>query len=221
MSMFGIKDPTLALYRRVQEAKLHLVGPGDWETSLQVLRDEDLRCMEADEVESERTAKRPKGTGEERRKICWIWMVHRVEVGASDVMHDALRVEWTKARARAERWKEEVLLLKEEMQRVLEFLRWKSEWWQARGDMQEAEDPVIQEGLESFAAQQAAMFSAIRESFSVWWAGGEVVGVDGGKEDENEGEDKEAIDADEDTELWMVELDGEDLEDDRAICILL
>src|SRR4051794_22222389 len=41
----------------------------------------------------------------------------------------ALRIEWMKSRARAARWSEEVLLVVEEMCQVMQFLKWKAEWW--------------------------------------------------------------------------------------------
>jgi len=40
-----------------------------------------------------------------------------------------MRVEWAKTKARADRWHEEVLLVSEEMCRVLYFFQWKAEWW--------------------------------------------------------------------------------------------
>ncbi|KAJ7456295.1 hypothetical protein B0H11DRAFT_2244215 [Mycena galericulata] len=43
----------------------------------------------------------------------------------------AVRVEWARARARKVRWEEEVLMLREEMQRVLRMLRWLGGWWRA------------------------------------------------------------------------------------------
>ena len=44
----------------------------------------------------------------------------------------ALRIEWCRVRARAMRWSEEVLLLREEMRRVLVFLEWQATWWEKR-----------------------------------------------------------------------------------------
>ena len=43
-----------------------------------------------------------------------------------------MRVEWTKTRARAERWSEEVILLNEEMQHILRYFEWKAGWWMMR-----------------------------------------------------------------------------------------
>jgi len=37
-----------------------------------------------------------------------------------------MRCEWVKSKARADRWNEEVLLIKEEMQRVLVYFEWKT-----------------------------------------------------------------------------------------------
>jgi hypothetical protein len=40
-----------------------------------------------------------------------------------------MRVEWAKTHARANRQKEEVLLLTEEMRHVVAYLDWKASWW--------------------------------------------------------------------------------------------
>ncbi|KAJ7817193.1 hypothetical protein B0H14DRAFT_3474826 [Mycena olivaceomarginata] len=51
------------------------------------------------------------------------------EEGFQGGMVEALRLEWAKTRARAWRWTEEVDLLKQEMDQVGRFLRWKETWW--------------------------------------------------------------------------------------------
>jgi hypothetical protein len=45
-----------------------------------------------------------------------------------------LRVEWVKSCTRAARACEEVLLLREEMRRVLEYLQWELRWWVTQAD---------------------------------------------------------------------------------------
>lgn len=40
----------------------------------------------------------------------------------------AVRVEWAKAKARRDRWTEEVELLREKMRRVLQSLEWRERW---------------------------------------------------------------------------------------------
>ena len=69
------------------------------------------------------------GTGETHRTMSWIWTTKSRTAQDGDETDDILRSEWAKSRARANRCKEEVLLLKEEMRRVLVFLEWKSKWW--------------------------------------------------------------------------------------------
>ncbi|KAF8139538.1 hypothetical protein K438DRAFT_1995909 [Mycena galopus ATCC 62051] len=74
-------------------------------------------------------------TSEGRRNLSWIWYTGGVkdsDVTANGKLHEDIRVEWTKARGRAECWREELLLLEEEMRRVLEFCSWKALWWAER-----------------------------------------------------------------------------------------
>ncbi|KAJ7599148.1 hypothetical protein C8J56DRAFT_1040026 [Mycena floridula] len=61
------------------------------------------------------------GSGSKKKKISWIWTYSRRTGGDKDEednkvhIHESVQVEWSKAKARKERWAEEVLLLKEEM----------------------------------------------------------------------------------------------------------
>jgi len=60
----------------------------------------------------------------------------------------ALHIEWAKSRARAQRWHEEVLLLKEEMRRVLVYFEYKVSWWVECSEAEGREStPVLAEGL--------------------------------------------------------------------------
>jgi hypothetical protein len=67
------------------------------------------------------------GTEESRRTLSWIWLNNTEAGSLNDAGDDILRVEWAKSRARSNRATEEVLLLLEEMRRVLLFLEWKSQ----------------------------------------------------------------------------------------------
>ncbi|KII90795.1 hypothetical protein PLICRDRAFT_67573, partial [Plicaturopsis crispa FD-325 SS-3] len=111
-----------ARYQRSREAYFRLSGPGPWEADLQVLKDEDdLRGVVMD---------RPAQGGESRQTISWLWISGVSCEDESDPrMHEALRVEWAKSKARADRWEEEVHLLLEKMRRVLAFGSWQGEWW--------------------------------------------------------------------------------------------
>lgn len=109
------------------------------------------------------------GTGETRRTLSWIWTTARntADPDASD--NDILRSEWAKSRARAARATEEVVLLREEMRRVLAFLEWKANWWGLRKEARPVEDRALAEGLRAYAEEQAALQHLLCRSFrSIW-----------------------------------------------------
>lgn len=123
----------------------------------------------------------------------------------------ALRVEWAKSRARAKRWHEEVLLLQEEMRRVLVYLEYKAAWWVECGDAEGREtSPALAEGLRAYAEGQAQLQRDLYSKFSDKWAlvrAGEVVDENGLVESDDEldgageGSDEEAMgEADEEDE---------------------
>ena len=87
-----------------------------------------------------------------------------------------VRVEWLKARARAQRWEEEIRLLREEMRRILETFTWEASRWQLRtGQLGHNEDggPMVSaelsEGLNAYAAEHAQMYNGLRASFEAAW----------------------------------------------------
>jgi hypothetical protein len=79
----------------------------------------------------------------------------------------ALRIEWCRSRARAMRWSEEVLLLREEMRRVVAFLQWNGEWWEERQDVLQGLEMEHNEGVIAYARKQAHICRAIQMSFSM------------------------------------------------------
>lgn len=96
----------------------------------------------------------------------------------------ALRSEWAKARARAARWKEEVILLNEEMRRVLAFCDHQAARWNllAGHRQQECQDllqsghdvanpvsPELDDGLRAYAAEHAAMECSFKADFALKW----------------------------------------------------
>ena len=82
----------------------------------------------------------------------------------------ALGVEWAKAKARADRWEEEVILLDEEMRRVLEFCSWKASWWKEWVSLRAKLPGALAEGLCAYAAEQADMELRIRTAWTTKWA---------------------------------------------------
>jgi hypothetical protein len=81
----------------------------------------------------------------------------------------ALRIEWCRSRARAMRWTEEVLLLREEMRRVLAFLQWHAEWWEERQNVLQGLEMEHEEGVVAYARKQAQIRWSIRTTFKNMW----------------------------------------------------
>ena len=141
------------------------------------------------------------GTGDTHRTLSWIWRVEGFAVSGEDVEDDILRSEWAKSRARANRAEEEVLLVREEMRRTLEFLNWKARWWEERGKLRTPSDKDCLEGLQAYSMEQAALHQQLHTSFKAIWRQpledaedeeGEVVdGEGGGGNDGDEDEDAE------------------------------
>ncbi|KAK6977461.1 hypothetical protein R3P38DRAFT_3237208 [Favolaschia claudopus] len=98
-------------------------------------------------------------TAENRREVSWIWRSAGT-AGTDAELEDALRIEWTKARARARRWQEEVDLLEEEYRRVLISLEHEAKHWETRvtevpvGSV----DVAYAQGAIAYALKQASTY---------------------------------------------------------------
>ncbi|KAF7337302.1 hypothetical protein MSAN_02255400 [Mycena sanguinolenta] len=74
-------------------------------------------------------------------------------------LEEALRIEWTKARARSKRWKEEVALLEEEYRRVLASFEHEAGRWEARAQAAAGgTDAELAQGKTAYALKQAQMY---------------------------------------------------------------
>ncbi|KAJ7821558.1 hypothetical protein B0H14DRAFT_3471465 [Mycena olivaceomarginata] len=112
-------------------------------------------------------------TGEGRQTLSWLWYTgnnKESDVTKDGFLHDDIRVEWTKARARADRWREELILLEEEMRRVLEFCAWKARWWDERVESERDVSPEVEEGLRAYALAHAAQEWAWESDWRRQWA---------------------------------------------------
>lgn len=99
---------------------------GQWESTIQPLLDNDIRGLREGEDAS---------SSEGRRQLSWIWSSQRTsDEELTQGMNEALRIEWCKARARAQRWQEECILLWEEMRRVVDFHQWQAGIWETRAN---------------------------------------------------------------------------------------
>ncbi|KAI0029032.1 hypothetical protein K488DRAFT_57293, partial [Vararia minispora EC-137] len=161
-------------YLRSREAYMALVGDGEWTQKFRELRPGDKvglnerAVLEAEEnsliTAREFTAsQRGIASGETRHKVSWIW---RTGASGKEGLTDDLRLEWFKARSRARRHREEVVLLLEEMDRVLAFCDWEALRWQKRGSARSVDDPDLREGLSAGALKMATTYSAQKVVFA-------------------------------------------------------
>ncbi|KAF9030042.1 hypothetical protein BJ165DRAFT_1411447 [Panaeolus papilionaceus] len=221
-----------AKYRAARAAKLKLSGKGEWEKSLRVLLDDDLRTrsdvksakpkqprcgiLEDDLVEqaqvqppppprpqqTEEISLLPKprdkrdGTGRTRDELSWIWLGVKAKTGNDKDDDEVLRTEWSRSQARARRAKEEVRLLREEMRRVLAYLKWKAGWWKSQIGRRVL-DNSLSEGLTAYAECRAMHLLNLALHFKSLWQ-------DPLKEDFNPAEELSSKTG---------ERDGEDMED--------
>lgn len=87
-----------------------------------------------------------------------------------------LHVEWAKSHARAQRWSEEVLLLKEEMRRTQQFLAWRAEQWQSITDLSHKDTQIVA-GAIAYAHRQAAVQHALLSHFTFLWTNGAAADI--------------------------------------------
>jgi len=179
-------------------------------------------------LEEERTLRN--GTGETCRTLSWIWTTESRTPNDDDETDDILRSEWAKSRACANRCKEEVLLLREEMRRTLVFLEWKSEWWLQQQGLREGLPRELDEGLRVFALGQANLQQRLAAHFQAIWKGSLEESIENSSHEgnfkndvENPENDTEDDDDDEDEDNNYDNDDehegdlgqGEDIEDDE------
>jgi hypothetical protein len=117
------------------------------------------------------------GMGEKNRLISWIWQGAGYTGGVlGQELQDGVRVEWCKAYARVKRWREEVLLLQEEMNRCLRTLEWQAGVWDQRATREHYCGRIVYaeahlQGAMALAARQAAMRRKLASRFrQLWWS---------------------------------------------------
>ena len=70
-----------------------------------------------------------------------------------------------------ERWEEEVILLDEEMWRILQYCNWKAKWWRDQQSLRthDAINAILSEGLKAFSEQQAAQELDMAQDWEGKW----------------------------------------------------
>ncbi|KAJ7115521.1 hypothetical protein C8R43DRAFT_1138146 [Mycena crocata] len=168
-------------YRKAREALVVLKGASH-APHFRELKDDDIR-LDGDNGESDtaalkklamigsgKGARAPRNApGQSKRVMSWIWTVQAGSGDEEQDLHDSVRVEWTRARARKTRWEEEVMLLTEEMRRTLRYLTWQANWWEARAEARPNATPQIRAGLRAYSAKQAAFHCRLHAHFKQLW----------------------------------------------------
>lgn len=155
-----------ARYRAARAALLVIEPSGSWHSRLRELRDDDIRGPGKDDSGSQ-----------SRFEPSWIWLVPRVQsapdMGDSEIiLDDSLQVEWSKCRARKERWEEEVLIIQEEMRRVIMYQRWRAQWWRDQGKRRTDLDSTTLHGITGYAEKQANLCERLGHSCASHWLPG-------------------------------------------------
>jgi len=163
-------DRFVRRYRVARNALLQLEPSAGWQDLYPALEDCDNRGpgKEPEEV----------STSDGRYTPSWIWLSNSNTAAGDptqstispDEVNEDMRVEWAQCIARADRWEEEVLLLQEEMRRVVRFLEWKSNDWISRADTRAGVvAPEVCLGLSAYAHKQSSIFRNLAIRFCQRW----------------------------------------------------
>ncbi|KAJ7136249.1 hypothetical protein C8R46DRAFT_1234781 [Mycena filopes] len=183
-------------YRYARQALLKLKDHGDWEKRFQALTEDDVRALNerslTDEEKAERERLMQAGevpeeggiaevgnvvSGETHRTLSWIWYSVSDKTTEDGKLHDALRVEWCKAYSRSRRWREELVLLEEEMRRTIEYGEWAERRWVTRSTARTVMlgssarmTAEVAEGVRAYALKQADRERRTCERLRADWA---------------------------------------------------
>ncbi|KAJ7059253.1 hypothetical protein C8F01DRAFT_989914 [Mycena amicta] len=148
-------------YRYVRNTLKRLKGDGPWEKELAVLEDSDGGVAAFGVV----------AQGEGRRTLSWIWYVAKPDDLTEAELVEALRVEWCKAFARMRRWREDVVLVEEEMRRTIEYGHSVARVWAERAAARVETDETLLDGLRAYAHEQEDRETRTSNQLTLNWTG--------------------------------------------------
>ncbi|KAJ6485485.1 hypothetical protein DFH09DRAFT_1106210 [Mycena vulgaris] len=183
-------------YRYARQAILKLKLHGDWEHRLRVLAEDDVRGLNertlTDEEKSQRECLVAMGqapeeggvaglgdvvSGETHRTLSWIWYESSAKDNNDEKLHEALRVEWSKAYLRSRRWQEDLVMVEEEMRRTIEFGEWAGKVWKLRASARTKRlgtaapiSPEVAEGVRAYAMEQVDRERRTTDKLTREWA---------------------------------------------------
>lgn len=113
-------------YRMAWSALCILDPNSSWTSRLKELKDKDISGPGKD-LEDNSTTK-------SHYEPSWIWLVAHSSNSNLELDEEEFNanmwIEWVKARAHMMWWKEEFLIIQEEMCHVIVYHKWKAAWWQ-------------------------------------------------------------------------------------------
>jgi hypothetical protein len=129
---------------------------GGWKERLKELKPSDIRGPGRD-IENPDDAK-----SNGRFEPSWIWLMTRLpqekgENQTEDEFNHSMRTEWAQTRARMCRWNEELLIIQEEMRRVLAYFEWRSSWWLEQANQRVGLESSVQSGVVAYAHKQSSL----------------------------------------------------------------
>ena len=151
-------------YHAAHCALLAIDPDGLWQSRLKELKDADIQGPGKDD----------NGSGNSRFEPSWIWLVPRV-LSAPDMedselaLDDSLQVGWAKSWAQKEHWKEEVLIIQEEMRRVIMYQQWRALWWRDQGKHRTDADSATLHGVSAYAEKQASLCKSLARTCAICW----------------------------------------------------
>ncbi|KAG1775151.1 hypothetical protein EV702DRAFT_973795 [Suillus placidus] len=103
----------------------------------------------------------PNARGQRNESLAWFWSVE-VDLGGPDQSwnEEFYRVHWLRAKALRDRWREELILVKLEMDWTHNFFLWKATQWGNR--MQESLDKRLP-GHACYSGRQSQMYSLLAQ----------------------------------------------------------
>ncbi|KAJ7687061.1 hypothetical protein B0H14DRAFT_2654047 [Mycena olivaceomarginata] len=117
-----------------------------------------------------RGARTPRNApGTSKRVMSWIWTAPGTFDEEEEHLHDSIRVEWCYARACKMRWSEEVMLLREEMRRVVRYLGWQTDWWRDRAEVRRRLTREVAAGVRAYALKQGDWHERLAGFLRVKW----------------------------------------------------
>jgi hypothetical protein len=175
ISGIGEKIETAKLrYQQAWRSADRLDPAGPWSLNFRWLNTKDIRGPSAADDLSDLAAMKiskkirrdAADLGQGTYERSWIW---NVALDGNTDPDGALRVEWAKSQANAERWEEELQLVPEEMRRTLAYFEWSASWWSQRIGARPTASIELQSALDAEARRQEALLRQRIVVFASAW----------------------------------------------------